>query len=255
MVSGAPWVLKKFQIDYTGESGAYLYIEARQPGLMAFILNLMGLDPNASTKVTRGAISMRQSSMRGMDQVSTALASVGAFIGGYSKPIGYLVAAAIFVIAGIGMTVTSYSLADGYGESGSSAMLWVGLFMALVMVVLYAIKKQLYIGFETSGGAEHYIVFKRSVIEGVSIDIDRIEEALMLVNGLISSAALGGAAVVETASVQTVGRQDTITAAAPAAPVAPVAPASPASPAPAAPLGPDLAANPAVEHQHQQDQQ
>ena len=101
MVSGAPWVLKKFQIDYTGESGAYLYIEARQPGLMAFILNLMGLDPNASVKVTRGAISMRQSSMRGMDQVSTALTSVGAFIGGYSKPIGYLVAAAIFVIAGI----------------------------------------------------------------------------------------------------------------------------------------------------------
>ena len=87
MSSAAPWVLKKFQIDHSGMTGAHLNVEARQPGFGAFLLNLMGLDPNASVRVTNGAISMRQASIYGMDQVTAALTSVGAFLGGYRKPV------------------------------------------------------------------------------------------------------------------------------------------------------------------------
>ena len=87
MSSASPWVLKKFQIDHSGMTGTHLNVEARQPGFGAFLLNLMGLDPNASVKVTNGAISMRQASIYGMDQVTAALTSVGAFLGGYKKPV------------------------------------------------------------------------------------------------------------------------------------------------------------------------
>ena len=85
--STEPWVLKTFQIDNTGISGAHLYIEARKPGLMSFILNLLGLDDSASLKVTNGLISFRKSSLLGLIQTSTGLTQIGSFQGGYSKPL------------------------------------------------------------------------------------------------------------------------------------------------------------------------
>ena len=71
-MSGTPWILKTFQIDQTGSTGAHLYIEARQPGFFAFILNIIGLDPTAELKVTKGAVSFRSTSLSGMTETSTA---------------------------------------------------------------------------------------------------------------------------------------------------------------------------------------
>ena len=76
-ISGSALVLRRFQIDETGVSGANVWIEARQPGIISFILTLVGLDPNSSLKVTRGSISFRNSSVFGMNQVSTPLANMG----------------------------------------------------------------------------------------------------------------------------------------------------------------------------------
>ena len=188
VVSGEAWVLKKFQIDPSGLSGAYLYIEARQPGFTAFMLNIMGLDPNASVKVTRGAISMRQSSLMGMDQVTTALSSVGAFIGGYRKPISYLFMATVFLIGGL--------IGDAMADSGGIFAI-IGIVLALTMFLLYVFNKQMYIGFETSGGTVHALIFKKAIIEGVPVDIGLIEDAILMVNGLISSSGVGGGAVME----------------------------------------------------------
>ena len=53
-VGGAPLVLRRFQIDETGVSGANVWIEARQPGIVSFLLTMVGLDPNSSLRVTRG---------------------------------------------------------------------------------------------------------------------------------------------------------------------------------------------------------
>ena len=72
-MSSNPWILKTFQIDHTGATGAHLFIEARQPGLFAFILNIIGLDPTAQLKVTRGSVSFRSTSLSGMTETSTSL--------------------------------------------------------------------------------------------------------------------------------------------------------------------------------------
>ena len=85
IMSGTPWILKTFQIDQTGSTGAHLFIEARQPGIFAFILNLVGLDPTAQLKVTKGAVSFRSTSLSGMTETSTALTQIGSFQGGYSN--------------------------------------------------------------------------------------------------------------------------------------------------------------------------
>ena len=100
-MSTTPWILKTFQIDQTGTTGAHIFIEARKPGLFAFILNLIGLDPTAQLKVTKGAVSFRSTSLSGMTETSTALTQIGSFQGGYSKPIQYLILAAFFPVFGI----------------------------------------------------------------------------------------------------------------------------------------------------------
>jgi hypothetical protein len=67
----------------------------------------------------------------------------------------------------------------------------------------------MYIGFETSGGATYIISFKRSVIEGVVVDISRVKEAITMVNRLISSAA-SGEKVNSTHNVLNMGKQATL---------------------------------------------
>jgi hypothetical protein len=210
MSSSAPLVLKTFQIDYTGHSGAHILIEGRQPGIYAMILTMLGLEPISSVKVTGGAISFRSTSLSGMDQVTAALTSVGAFIGGYRKPIGYLVASVVSTIAGFVLWLSLMDIGEAAGID-SIYLFYLGMGLSLIFVIVYSISKEMYIGFETSGGAKHFMVFRRSILEGVPVDISRIEEAINLVNGLISSTGTGGRPVVETNKVQTFGRQATIT--------------------------------------------
>ena len=232
MASGA-LVLKKFQIDHSGMTGTHVNVEARQAGFMAFILNLMGLDPTAGIQVTAGSITFRQSSVRGMSQATAALTSVGTFLGGYSKPIGYLIVAAS---AFIGLTFL------GVAAEAVGIMSIIGLVIALVCVVLYIFNKEMYMGFETAGGAIHILTFKQAVIEGVTVNIERVEEAIQLVNDLINQAA-SGKDVNRSLSMNNVGSSGTIRVATPApAPMAapapaPMAPPAPA-PAPGAPTGP-----------------
>ena len=236
MSSASPWVLKKFQIDHSGMTGTHLNVEARQPGFGAFLLNLMGLDPNASVKVTNGAISMRQASIYGMDQVTAALTSVGAFLGGYKKPVEYLFLAAFFFCGGL---IGGIAVIDAFGF-----IFTFGCVCSLCCFVLYVFNKQMYIGFETSGGEKHTLVFKQAVIEGVRVDIARVEQAILMVNDLISEAA-SGKSVQRTIQTSNLASSSTITVAqspapAPAPMAAPVpvpipAPAPVPMPAPAHP--------------------
>ena len=179
-MAATPWILKTFQIDQTGSTGAHIFIEARQPGIIAFILNLIGLDPTAQLKVTKGAVSFRSTSLSGMTETSTSLTQIGSFQGGYSKPIQYLILAVFFHILGIAFDIMMEEF----------FVTWFGLVISLVCVIAYALQKNLAFGFETSGGAYYGMSFKRGVLNNVSVDITQVENALLLVNALIGSASL-----------------------------------------------------------------
>jgi hypothetical protein len=180
-MTGSPWILKTFQIDQTGSTGAYIYIEARKPGIIAFILNLLGLDPTAELKVTKGAVSFRSTSLSGMTETSTSLTQIGAFQGGHSKPIGFLIFAFCFLTFSAYIDIMFESL----------VMIWFGLIVSIGCLIAYALQKYLAFGFETSGGSYYGMSFKRGVLNNVSVDITQVEHALQLVNALIGSASLG----------------------------------------------------------------
>ena len=198
-MSGAPWILKTFQVDETGMTGAHVFIEARQPGLFGFILNLIGLDPTAQLKVTKGSVSFRATSLSGMVETSTSLTQVGSFQGGYSKPIIYIIMAPFMLILGITFDIILETL----------GFTFLGLLLSLICVILYALQKNLAFGFETSGGAYYGMSFKRGILNNVSVDIEQVEHALLLVNALIGSATLGTDYALSS-NVQKVSSQTTI---------------------------------------------
>lgn len=202
-IGGSILVLRRFQIDETGATGAHVLIEAREAGLISFILTLIGLDPNSSLKVTRGSISFRTSSVFGSSQVSTPLPNLGAFVGGYKKPFFALVLSAITLFFGF------FFFGMFYGDFGLilTLTLWA---CSLVSLVYYLLNKVMFIGFETSGGGTYGFAFKASVIEGVGIDINRVEQTIDYVNSLISSAALGEVVIESAKPIALGGRQPTL---------------------------------------------
>lgn len=209
---GTVWILKTFQVDETGLTGAHVFVEARQPGLFAFILNLLGLDPTATLKVTKGSISFRMSKLSGMTQTSTSLNQIGSFQGGYKKPIELLVLAFIIFVMGITIDITA--------ELGAPVFTIGGMVISLILIVCYALFKHLFIGFETSGGAYYGMVFKRGILNNVSVDIDKIEYTIAFINSLIGSSSLGNPAYSEPLSVTKVGNQAIIKNAPAAVPMA-----------------------------------
>ncbi len=220
-VGGAPLVLRRFQIDETGVSGANVWIEARQPGIVSFLLTMVGLDPNSSLRVTRGSISFQNSSVFGMNQVSTPLANIGAFVGGYKKPFWALVFSGLMMLFGLSLALTE----DGGILFGLFAIL------ALIGLIYYYLQKTMFMGFETSGGGTYGFAFKASVLEGVGVDINRVEGTIAYVNSLISSASLGETFVEQKQTQVLGGRQATMLASTPA-PAPSVYASTPAAPMP-----------------------
>lgn len=221
-VGGAPLVLRRFQIDETGVSGANVWIEARQPGIVSFLLTMVGLDPNSSLRVTRGSISFQNSSVFGMNQVSTPLANIGAFVGGYKKPFWALVFSGLMMLFGLSLALTE----DGGILFGLFAIL------ALFGLIYYYLQKTMFMGFETSGGGTYGFAFKASVLEGVGVDINRVEGTIAYVNSLISSASLGETFVEQKQTQVLGGRQATMLASTPAPAAPSVYASTPAAPMP-----------------------
>ena len=234
-IGGAPLVLRRFQIDETGMSGANVWIEARQPGIVSFLLTMVGLDPNSSLRVTRGSISFQNSSVFGMNQVSTPLANIGAFVGGYKKPFWALVFSGLMMFTGLSLAFT---------EDGGVLF---GLFivLALIGLIYYYLQKTMFMGFETSGGGTYGFAFKASVLEGVGVDIKRVEGTIAYVNSLISSASLGETFVEQKQTQVLGGRQATMLASNTAPAAQPVYAPAPSAPVPTPAVQPVAAQPPA----------
>ena len=195
----APWVLLNYQLDKTGVSGAYLYIKARQPGLFYHLLELMRLEPVAEIIVSKSTITFSRASFKGKIQTTTPLSQIARFDGGYSKPISLLFMGASLLLLG---WICDLFVPGGYFT------IW-GAFFAGGFVVLYALSKELYLGYETSGGSIESLTFKRGILANVTVDIMQIEETLALLSRLLGSVTTGEK-LIENQDITLFGNQATI---------------------------------------------
>lgn len=154
------------------DSGEYVRIHGREAGLISFLLSLVGIDPTTTLAVDARSVRFEQGSLAGFVKQVTPLPSVSTASYGYFKP---WIAANI--IAGVGVAMMVILPVIG---------LVIGLLLLIFAPIYYLLNKQFFLKIvDHSGGKPIEIMFKRSVIEGKSIDQDAGEQIVGIIEMLL----------------------------------------------------------------------
>lgn len=172
-ITGPTLVLRRFKIDEAPLANILVEIVGRASGVTAWLLTVIGFDAETSLKVTDKEITFRSSSLFGQTYQVLPLQSVSSTHCGYSKPIGYFIMGAIFLIGG---------LLSWLGQRGGNTIILPGLVIGGIFLTAYYLSKKIVISLETNGGMVLGLSFKRSVIENVSIDIEQALKVIRILN-------------------------------------------------------------------------
>ena len=180
-------VLKKFNVDPNAEATEHIEIQGRQAGITAFILSLMGIDPTTTLLCNTQRIEVTEASFFGKTSITIPLTAVTGIQGGYTKSKFLLFATIISLFLALSSLFTP---SDPYSESSGSGLMGFGLFLvfAIVFFIFYALKKQMSVGVQNGGDSISGLAFSRSVIEGVDVDINKVNETVDLMTKVVLQA-------------------------------------------------------------------
>ena len=193
-------VLKRFRVNETAADGVLIDISGRPKGLVAWLLNVLRLDDETRMQVTATTLSIRRASLQGQNLTAIPLTQVGSTSCGFRKPLG-LLAIGIFIAAGgllslLG-TLLGAALSRRSGDTAESLMVaLVLLIVAALFILAYFLRKEMVmaVGDNTTSRLVG-LTFRPSVIEGVSVDINRVTRAIELLNRRVLEAQLNREAV------------------------------------------------------------
>lgn len=170
-------VVKKWYANVTtpDQEGNFVMVECRQEGIVAYILNALGIAPTTTIKVGNERIEFTRGSLEGFDCRLIPLGSICSSYYGYQRPWKAVVG---FIAAGIFL---GFTIAQSSG--------FMGFVVAMLMVgggiLYYLLNKKLTLGFIEYSGVSNGIQFKRSVIEGQRIEEDDARRVCTLVQTII----------------------------------------------------------------------
>ncbi len=165
-------VLKKFYLNKEANNGEEsLHVVGRQGGVVAFLLSLMKIDPTTEIKCNDERVEVTQSSFFGRQTINIPLVAMTGVIGGFQKPKSLFFAILAVLIGGISLSV----------EAGMGAAI-ASFVIAAILTVIYMLKQEMALNVQNGGDTLWGLSFKRSVIENVTIDIDKVNEAVSLIN-------------------------------------------------------------------------
>ncbi len=133
-------VLKEIKINEEGPH--YVHIVARQAGVFAFILSIIGIDSTTVFDVYADRLEFIEGSLSGRMNTCMPLSSVSVATSGFVKPFMWL-------ILGIPLSFVC---------------------IGIPMVIGYFLSKSLVVSVTSNGGQAITICLKRSVIEGVEMN-------------------------------------------------------------------------------------
>ena len=136
-------VVKEIKINEAGPH--YVHIVARNAGLLAFILSVVGIDSTTVFDVYEDRLEFVEGSLSGRMTTCMPLSSVSIATAGFVKPFLWLILGAI-------LTVTC-----------------VGAIIGIPMLIGYFLSKSLVVCVDSNGSSSIAIFLKRSVIEGVEV--------------------------------------------------------------------------------------
>ena len=157
-MTGPALALKQFNTDpNTGQ----VQIVGRAPGFFGWLLSVMGVDAQTELHVNAHEVRLRSASLFGEISTACPTTQIATVSAGYAKPVQFLIAAV------------------------ASAFTIIG---PIIFLVLYFLEKRIVVMVESTGGNVLTIAFKRSVIEGVEVDVDNARQVMQFVNQHVANA-------------------------------------------------------------------
>jgi hypothetical protein len=202
-------VLKRFRLDEKPTDGVFVDISGRPKGLVAWLLGVLRLDDETRLQLTATSLSIRRASLQGQNLTVVPLGRVGSTLCGFRKPLGFLAIGLFFAVSGLLSLLKALlgAVTSGSNRSSSNpfgpafsprddsaqAFAWavVTLVVAALFILAYYLQRQMVIavGDNTAQG-RFGLTFKPSVIEGVTVDINRVTRATELLNRKVLEAQL-----------------------------------------------------------------
>lgn len=173
--SSETYVIKEwFASETPNQEGIYVHIKGRKGGLMSFFMSLVGIDPTVSLVIDHENVRFRRGSWTGYSAWVTPLDKLCSGNYGYSKPFWSTV---IWIVIGVALLVPSFGLS---------------IILILGVIAYYFLNKTLVLGLTFIGGGNVYsgdaLAFKRSVIEGKSIDEYATERIVAIIEMIVRGA-------------------------------------------------------------------
>jgi len=178
------YVVKSWKVsnDPIDEQGNFVEIVGRKAGLIAWLFSLVGIDPTIRILVGPKWFEKNETSLSGPVTKLIPLRKVSSVYSSYFRP--WLAALIIFVIFfNIGIQLGRFSrLSDWF----TALALVVVLIGAVAALVFYFLNRPftLYVR-EVGGGWPTGIRFKRSVIENVEVNHEKVQYACRVIKYLV----------------------------------------------------------------------
>lgn len=145
----------------------YVNISGRAGGLIAWLLNLLDISPTVRLIVNADKIIFQTASLEGSRTFLTPLENTCSTFYAFKRPLKEAVVMAIVLGA-----LTFFSF---------------GLIGIAIAILYYLLNKTLTVGFTDTGGRISQIPFKRSVIEGITLDETEAARVCEIIQHLIDT--------------------------------------------------------------------
>jgi hypothetical protein len=181
------YVVKSWNVgEEPNQNGNFVEIKGRAPGIVSWILALVGIEPTVSIKISDKSFIFEAGSWAGRFYKTIPIAMISSVYYGYSKPWKGAVALAVIFSLFLNVPCWIGSLSE------NPALIIIGFLFGVLLaigigILYYFLNKKLTLGVFEIGGIASGIEIKRSVIEGKSLDEKDAERVGRILNQLIES--------------------------------------------------------------------
>lgn len=174
-------VVKEWKVD--PDAAIPVVIKGRKAGFISWLLSLLGFDTTTTFELHRNHVSLSEASLAGQIREIVPLTGACNIGTGYLKPF-------LYIIAAIGCIF--WALVYGLNEHASGvAVVW-QLILAVGFIIMYFLNKCMVLYVIPISSSPIQIAFKRSVIEGVNVDVHSAKEASdIIVDAIMGSVRKG----------------------------------------------------------------
>lgn len=167
-MAATAFVIKSWSAANQQDSDAnYVNISGRAGGLVAWLLNMLGISPTVQLIVQADKIIFRKGSLEGTLNFITPLENTCSTFYAFKRPLKEAVILGVILGA-----VTFFSF---------------GLIGIAIAILYYVLNRTLTVGFTDIGGRVSEIPFKRSVIEGKTLDESEAARVCEIIQRLVDA--------------------------------------------------------------------